>query len=121
MDYTKLSILEVAKLLREGKVTSVELTKQALQVAQEKEFLGALNSVFCEEALKKASVLSGGEKVRCVLSKMMLSGANFVILDEPTNHLDMESITALNEGMNGFVSKPIDIDELLGAINTFIK
>lgn len=54
MDYTKLSILEVAKLLREGKVTSVELTKQALQVAQEKEFLGALNSVFCEEALKKA-------------------------------------------------------------------
>ena len=55
-----------------------------------------------EEALKKVSVLSGGEKVRCVLSKMMLSGANFVILDEPTNHLDMESITALNEGMNRF-------------------
>ena len=55
-----------------------------------------------EEALKKVSVLSGGEKVRCVLSKMMLSGSNFVILDEPTNHLDMESITALNEGMNRF-------------------
>ena len=55
-----------------------------------------------EEALKNVSVLSGGEKVRCVLSKMMLSGANFVILDEPTNHLDMESITALNEGMNRF-------------------
>ena len=55
-----------------------------------------------EEALKNISVLSGGEKVRCVLSKMMLSGANFVILDEPTNHLDMESITALNEGMNRF-------------------
>ena len=55
-----------------------------------------------EEALKKVSVLSGGEKVRCVFSKMMLSGANFLILDEPTNHLDMESITALNEGMTRF-------------------
>ena len=55
-----------------------------------------------EEALKKVSVLSGGEKVRCVLSKMMLSGANLLIFDEPTNHLDMESITALNEGMKKF-------------------
>ncbi len=55
-----------------------------------------------EEALKAVNVLSGGEKVRCVLSKMMLSGANFMIMDEPTNHLDMESITALNEGMKKF-------------------
>ena len=55
-----------------------------------------------EEALKKVNVLSGGEKVRCVLSKLMLSGANFLIFDEPTNHLDMESITALNEGMSRF-------------------
>jgi len=55
-----------------------------------------------EEALKKVNVISGGEKVRCVLSKMMLSGANFLIMDEPTNHLDMESITALNEGMEKF-------------------
>lgn len=55
-----------------------------------------------EEALKKVNVLSGGEKVRCVLSKMMLSGANFLILDEPTNHLDMESITSVNEGMKNF-------------------
>lgn len=55
-----------------------------------------------EEALKKVTVLSGGEKVRCVLSKMMLSGANFLILDEPTNHLDMESITSVNEGMEKF-------------------
>ena len=55
-----------------------------------------------EEALKKVNVLSGGEKVRCVLSKMMLSGANLLIFDEPTNHLDMESITALNEGMKKF-------------------
>ena len=55
-----------------------------------------------EEALKKVNVLSGGEKVRCVLSKLMLSGANFLVFDEPTNHLDMESITALNEGMTKF-------------------
>ncbi|MDF2987630.1 MAG: transporter related [Eubacterium sp.] len=52
-----------------------------------------------EEALKKASVLSGGEKVRCMLSKMMLSGANVLVLDEPTAHLDLESITALNNGL----------------------
>ena len=55
-----------------------------------------------DEALKNVKVLSGGEKVRCVLSKLMLSGANFLIFDEPTNHLDMESITALNEGMQKF-------------------
>lgn len=52
-----------------------------------------------EDSLKKANVLSGGERVRCMLSKMMLSGANVIILDEPTNHLDLESITALNNGM----------------------
>ena len=52
-----------------------------------------------DEALKDVTVLSGGEKVRCVLSKLMLSGANLLIFDEPTNHLDMESITALNDGM----------------------
>ena len=55
-----------------------------------------------EEALKNVKVLSGGEKVRCVLSKVMLSGANFLIFDEPTNHLDMEAITSLNEGMKKF-------------------
>ena len=55
-----------------------------------------------EEALKKVNVLSGGEKARCVFSKLMLSGANLIILDEPTNHLDMESITAVNEGMKKF-------------------
>jgi len=55
-----------------------------------------------EEVLKKASVLSGGEKVRCMLSKMMLSGSNVLLLDEPTNHLDLESITALNNGMINF-------------------
>ncbi|WP_010273519.1 ABC-F family ATP-binding cassette domain-containing protein [Paenibacillus senegalensis] len=55
-----------------------------------------------EEALKKSSVLSGGEKVRCMFSKMMLSGANVLLLDEPTNHLDLESITALNNGLIDF-------------------
>ncbi|MFJ5963574.1 ABC-F family ATP-binding cassette domain-containing protein [Bacillus sp. NPDC093026] len=55
-----------------------------------------------EEVKKKASVLSGGEKVRCMLSKMMLSGANILLLDEPTNHLDLESITALNNGLMNF-------------------
>ena len=55
-----------------------------------------------EEALKEAKVLSGGEKVRCMLAKMMLEGSNFLIMDEPTNHLDLESITALNNGMKNF-------------------
>ncbi|MBK03767.1 MAG: ABC transporter ATP-binding protein [Deltaproteobacteria bacterium] len=55
-----------------------------------------------EEATKKANVLSGGEKVRCMLSKMMLSEANVLLMDEPTNHLDLESITSLNEGLIKF-------------------
>ena len=55
-----------------------------------------------DEALKKVSVLSGGEKVRCMLSKMMLAGPNVLVLDEPTNHLDLESITALNNGLISF-------------------
>lgn len=55
-----------------------------------------------EEAVKKANVLSGGEKVRCMLSRMMLQAANVLILDEPTNHLDLESITALNNGLADF-------------------
>ena len=56
----------------------------------------------CCLPVKRVRVLSGGEKVRCLLSKMMISGANCLIFDEPTNHLDMESITALNEGMKKF-------------------
>ena len=55
-----------------------------------------------EDGVKKVRVLSGGEKVRCMLSKMMISGSNVLILDEPTDHLDMESITALNNGMIKF-------------------
>ncbi|MGB5927358.1 MAG: ATP-binding cassette domain-containing protein [Cyclobacteriaceae bacterium] len=55
-----------------------------------------------EEVMKKAKVLSGGEKVRCMLSRMMLTGANLLILDEPTNHLDLESIQALNNALKDF-------------------
>ncbi len=55
-----------------------------------------------EEAMKKTSVLSGGERVRCMLSRMMLSGGNALILDEPTNHLDLESITSLNDALTAF-------------------
>ena len=60
-----------------------------------------------EEALKEANVLSGGEKVRCMLSKMMLSNANVLMLDQPTNHLDLESITAVNNGLKDFNSNII--------------
>ena len=55
-----------------------------------------------EDGVKRVRVLSGGEKVRCLLSKMMISGANILLLDEPTNHLDMEAITALNNGLIKF-------------------
>ena len=55
-----------------------------------------------EETLKSARVLSGGEKVRCMLSRMMLVGANVLLMDEPTNHLDLESIQALNKGLELF-------------------
>lgn len=60
-----------------------------------------------EEALKEANVLSGGEKVRCMLSKMMLSNANVLMLDQPTNHLDLESITAVNNGLKDYNSNII--------------
>lgn len=55
-----------------------------------------------EESLKEVNVLSGGEKVRCMLAKLMLEGGNLLILDEPVNHLDLESITSLNKGMINF-------------------
>ena len=85
----------------------VSLTDWLRQYSREKEdayvrgYLGRM--LFSgEESMKKTNVISGGERVRCMLTKMMLSGANAILLDEPTNHLDMESITALNEGMQNF-------------------
>ncbi|PLT35029.1 ABC-F family ATP-binding cassette domain-containing protein [Bacillus sp. V5-8f] len=90
----------------EGKdVTLVDWLRQYSPNDQSESFLrGFLGRMLFsgEEVLKKASVLSGGEKVRCMLSKMMLSGSNVLMLDEPTNHLDLESITALNNGMINF-------------------
>ena len=87
--------------------TDLNLVDWLRQYSEEKDesfirgFLGRM--LFSgEESLKKASVLSGGEKVRCMLSKMMLSGANVLLLDEPTNHLDLESIESLNNGLIDF-------------------
>ncbi|NLK11992.1 MAG: ATP-binding cassette domain-containing protein [Candidatus Phytoplasma sp.] len=71
------------------------------EIAYVRGFLGRM--LFSgDDSFKKVNILSGGEKVRCMLSKMMLSGANVLLLDEPTNHLDMESITALNNGLKRF-------------------
>ena len=87
--------------------TDLNLVDWLRQYSEEKDesfirgFLGRM--LFTgEESLKKANVLSGGEKVRCMLSKMMLQSGNFLVLDEPTNHLDLESITALNNGLKDF-------------------
>jgi len=87
--------------------TDLELVDWLMQYTQNTEssfvrgFLGRM--LFSgDEVFKKVNVLSGGEKVRCMLARMMLVQANVLILDEPTNHLDLESITALNEGLDGF-------------------
>ncbi|PWA10653.1 ABC transporter ATP-binding protein [Pueribacillus theae] len=88
-----------------SELTLVEWLRQYSPHDQTESFLrGFLGRMLFsgEEALKKANVLSGGEKVRCMLSKMMLSEANVLLLDEPTNHLDLESITALNNGLIKF-------------------
>ena len=89
------------------KLPLIDWLRQYAQTDEEREevslrtFLGRM--LFTgEEALKTANVLSGGEKVRCMLSKMMLAKANVLLMDEPTNHLDLESITALNNGMNEY-------------------
>jgi ATPase subunit of ABC transporter with duplicated ATPase domains len=89
------------------KLPLIDWLRQYAQTDEEREevylrtFLGRM--LFTgEEALKTANVLSGGEKVRCMLSKMMLAKANLLLMDEPTNHLDLESITALNNGMAEF-------------------
>jgi ATPase subunit of ABC transporter with duplicated ATPase domains len=85
----------------------VDWLRQYAQTEEEREevhirgFLGKM--IFSgEEALKSARVLSGGEKVRCMLSRMMMKRANVLIVDEPTNHLDLESIQALNNSLKNF-------------------
>ena len=91
----------------ESKESLIDWLRQFAQTDEEKEdvylrtFLGRM--LFTgEEAMKSATVLSGGEKVRCMLSKMMLAKGNLILMDEPTNHLDLESITALNNAMAEF-------------------
>ncbi|MDR3022031.1 MAG: ATP-binding cassette domain-containing protein [Clostridiales bacterium] len=71
-----------------------------------------------EEALKQANVLSGGEKVRCMLARMMLQQGNFLLMDEPTNHLDLESITALNKGLQSFKGAIIFVSHDHELVNT---
>ena len=91
----------------DGELNLVDWLRQFAQTEEEREevyirgFLGKM--IFSgEEALKKSDVLSGGEKVRCMLSKMMMSRSNVLLMDEPTNHLDLESITALNNALTNF-------------------
>jgi ATPase subunit of ABC transporter with duplicated ATPase domains len=89
----------------QSEMTLVDWLRQYTPVTEGESFArGFLGKMLFsgDEALKKTSVLSGGERVRCLLAKMMLSDANALILDEPTNHLDLESITALNQGLQNF-------------------
>ena len=99
--------LDNSSYFQDGNLNLVDWLRQYAQTEEEREevflrgFLGKM--IFSgEEALKKSNVLSGGEKVRCMLSKMMMKRANILILDEPTNHLDLESIQALNNSLISF-------------------
>ena len=99
--------LDNSSFFQDGNLNLVDWLRQYAQTEEEREevfirgFLGKM--IFSgEEALKKSNVLSGGEKVRCMLSRMMMKRANILILDEPTNHLDLESIQALNNSLINF-------------------
>ena len=99
--------LDNSEYFQDGNLNLVDWLRQYAQTEEEREevflrgFLGKM--IFSgEEALKKSNVLSGGEKVRCMLSKMMMKRANILLLDEPTNHLDLESIQALNNTLTTF-------------------
>ena len=99
--------LDNTSFFKDGELNLVDWLRQYAQTEEEREevflrgFLGKM--IFSgEEALKKSNVLSGGEKVRCMLSKMMMKRANILLLDEPTNHLDLESIQALNNSLINF-------------------
>lgn len=90
-----------AKYFKDNSLNLVDWLRQYSAEKDESFIRGFLGRMLFsgEEALKKCTVLSGGEKQRCMFSRMMLSGANVLVFDEPTNHLDLESITALNNGM----------------------
>ncbi|TVZ54796.1 ATPase subunit of ABC transporter with duplicated ATPase domains [Lutibacter sp. Hel_I_33_5] len=99
--------LDNSSFFQNGNLNLVDWLRQYAQTEEEREevflrgFLGKM--IFSgEEALKKSNVLSGGEKVRCMLSRMMMKRANILMLDEPTNHLDLESIQALNNALINF-------------------
>ncbi|PQJ72439.1 MULTISPECIES: ABC-F family ATP-binding cassette domain-containing protein [Polaribacter] len=99
--------LDNSSFFKDGELNLVDWLRQYAQTEEEREevflrgFLGKM--IFSgEEALKKSDVLSGGEKVRCMLSRMMMKRANILVLDEPTNHLDLESIQALNNSLINF-------------------
>ncbi len=99
--------LDNSSFFEDGNLNLVDWLRQYAQTEEEREevflrgFLGKM--IFSgEEALKKSNVLSGGEKVRCMLSRMMMKRANILLLDEPTNHLDLESIQALNNSLINF-------------------
>ena len=93
-----------SKYFNTDSATLVDWLRQYSQEKDESFIRGFLGKVLFsrDESLKKPNVLSGGEKVRCMFAKMMLSGANVLLLDGPTNHLDLESITAVNEGVKRF-------------------
>lgn len=99
--------LDNSEYFQDGSLNLVDWLRQYAQTEEEREevflrgFLGKM--IFSgEEALKKSNVLSGGEKVRCMVSKMMMKRANILMVDEPTNHLDLESITAFNNALKNF-------------------
>ena len=99
--------IDNSSFFQDGELNLVDWLRQYAQTEEEREevflrgFLGKM--IFSgEEALKKSNVLSGGEKVRCMLSRMMMKRANILVLDEPTNHLDLESIQALNNSLINF-------------------
>ncbi|AUC22732.1 ABC-F family ATPase [Polaribacter sejongensis] len=99
--------LDNSSFFQDGELNLVDWLRQYAQTEEEREevflrgFLGKM--IFSgEEALKKSNVLSGGEKVRCMLSRMMMKRGNVLVLDEPTNHLDLESIQALNNSLINF-------------------
>lgn len=99
--------LDNSEYFQSADLSLVDWLRQYAQTEEEREevhlrgFLGKM--IFSgEEALKKSNVLSGGEKVRCMISKMMMKRANILIVDEPTNHLDLESITAFNNALKNF-------------------